>query len=340
MKKKPQYFGDSLDMFTPISFNELNETIRKCNKCGLEKPCVGWDHEGSLKSKYMFIGEALGEQEVKKGRPFVGKAGKEFDLVLNEVGLDRKEIYVTNVVKARPPDNRSPHAKEIQACIGYLHIEVDLLKPKVVVLLGATAIGAVFGMAKVTVGNIRGKEQIKGGCIYIPTFHPSYLSRSRAFGNYQEVHAQFLSDVLKAKMYAESEIQSLSYKGEEINLWEKNLETCVYYGTCADFKARELVKQQGWESASKLMDGYRVNGTLVKFPTSLEINFVVNKKRKVFMLVRSVDGTSGPIGYPSIKNYRYHKERIPIFSQLELSVGRKKDDKSNGARTSNLDAKD
>lgn len=320
MKKKPQYFGDSFDMFTPISFNELDETIRKCTKCGLEKPCIGWDHEGSLESKYMFIGEALGEQEVKRGRPFVGRAGKEFDLVLNEIGLDRKEIYVTNIVKARPPDNRSPRAKEVQACIGYLHIEMDLLKPKVTILLGATAIGAVFGMSKVTVGNIRGKEQIKSGRIYIPTFHPSYLSRSRAFGNYQEVHAQFLSDVLKAKMCAESNIQGLLHKGEEINLWEKNLESCKYYGTCADFKARELCKQQGWNSASKPMDGYRINGTLVKFPTSLEINFIVNKKQKIFMLVRSLDGTSGPKGHPSIKNYRHLKERIPIFSRLELGI--------------------
>lgn len=324
-KRKSQYFGDSFDMFTPISFNKLDETIRKCTKCGLEKPCVGWDHEGSLASKYMFIGEALGEQEVKKGRPFVGKAGKEFDLLLNEIGLDRKEIYVTNVVKARPPDNRSPRATEIQACVGFLHVEMDLLKPRVVILLGATAIGTVFGMSKVTVGSIRGKEQIRSGRVYVPTFHPSYLSRSRAFGNYQEVHNQLLSDILKAKMYAESNIQGLLYKGEEINLWEKNLENCEYYGTCSDFKARELIKQQGWDSASKLMDGYRINGTLVKFPTSLEINFIVNKLRKIFMLVRSTDGTSGPKGHPSIRNYRYHKERIPIFSQLELSIEKKKD---------------
>jgi len=320
MKKRPQYFGDSFNMFTPVSFSELNETIRKCTKCGLEKPCIGWDHEGSLESRYMFIGEALGEQEVKKGRPFVGKAGKEFDTILNEVGLDRKELYVTNVVKARPPDNRNPRAKEIQACIGYLHIEMDLLKPKVVVLLGATAIGAVFGMTKVTVGSIRGKEQIKGGQVYIPTYHPSYLSRSRAFGSYQEVHAQFLSDILKAKMYAESNIQGLLYKGEEINLWEKSFGNCEYYGTCADFKARELIRRPEWEPVSKPMDGYRINGTLVKFPTSLEINFVMNKKQKLFMLVRSVDGTSGPKGHPSIKNYRYYKEKMPIFSQLELNV--------------------
>jgi len=320
MKKKPQYFGDSLDMFTPISFNELDETIRKCSKCGLEKPCIGWDHEGSLRSKYMFIGEALGEQEVKKGRPFVGRAGGEFDLVLDEIGLSRKEIYVTNILKARPPDNRSPRAKEIQACIGYLHIEMDLLKPKVVILLGATAIGTILGMNKVTVRDIRGKEQINSGLVYIPTYHPSFLSRSKAFGNYQEVYDHLQGDILKAKIYAESNIQGLLYKGEEMNLWGKDLNDHKYIGTCADFKARELIRRQEWNPVSKLMDGYRVDGTLVKFPTPLEINFIVSGKRKVFMLVRSVDGTSGPKGHPSIKNYQYHRERIPIFSQLELDM--------------------
>jgi len=117
--------------------SELRERIKQCRKCPLymhrRNPVFG---EGSINSKIMFIGEAPGRNEDMIGRPFVGSAGKLLDEILSEVGLTRKEIYITNTVKCRPPNNRTPYKEEIEACLPYLLEEISILSPKIIVTLG------------------------------------------------------------------------------------------------------------------------------------------------------------------------------------------------------------
>jgi len=115
----------------------LTQEILECKKCELWKtrtnPVVG---EGSLNSRIMFIGEAPGFNEDKQGKLFVGQAGKIFDKLLNSISLKREEIYITNILKCHPPNNRNPTQEEIKVCSYYLNRQIDLIKPKIICCLG------------------------------------------------------------------------------------------------------------------------------------------------------------------------------------------------------------
>ncbi|MGC8573580.1 MAG: uracil-DNA glycosylase [Caldisphaera sp.] len=123
-----------------LRLNELNNSIKNCKKCKLyqnrKNAVTGY---GNIKAKIMFIGEAPGRNEDIQGKPFVGSAGKLLDYLLNKIGLKRDEVYITNVVKCRPPNNRTPLKEEIEACIPYLKEEIDIIKPEIIVALGRTS---------------------------------------------------------------------------------------------------------------------------------------------------------------------------------------------------------
>lgn len=129
-----------LEMNIEEEMKKLEEEISRCTKCPLHitrtNPVPG---EGSYTPKIFFIGEAPGAQEDKTGRPFVGAAGKLLTSLIEEIGLKREEVYITNVVKCRPPGNRDPLKEEIDACRPYLERQLTLLKPKVIVTLGRHA---------------------------------------------------------------------------------------------------------------------------------------------------------------------------------------------------------
>lgn len=131
---------------------------------------------GSINSSIIFIGEAPGGQEDKYGIPFIGKAGKLLTKYLTLSGFDRERIYITNVVKCRPPGNRTPFAEEINHCKKHLFSEILEIKPKIIVLLGNTALQLFFNSY---ITKVHGKAIHTSKYIFIPIFHPSYVLKNK-----------------------------------------------------------------------------------------------------------------------------------------------------------------
>ncbi len=129
-------------------YQRLIEEIRTCTRCSLHRtrtnPVPG---EGPLDSELMFVGEAPGRNEDLEGRPFVGQAGKILTAMLNRIGLSRSQVYITNVVKCRPPGNRDPKPEEIRACLPYLIRQIKLIKPRIIVTLGRHAGKTLYELA-------------------------------------------------------------------------------------------------------------------------------------------------------------------------------------------------
>jgi uracil-DNA glycosylase len=141
-----------------------------------------------MESDIIFIGEAPGRNEDLQGRPFVGAAGKILSEVLEYAGLTRNNVYITNVVKCRPPNNRQPSKEEIEACNGHLLEELDLIHPKIVCILGNTAFGSLLKGNSITKN--RGKIIKKNGLLYFVTVHPAAVI-------YNQQLLQVLKDDLK-----------------------------------------------------------------------------------------------------------------------------------------------
>ena len=127
-----------------------------------------------------FVGEGPGADEDEQGLPFVGKAGQLLDRMIAAMGFERDEVYVCNIIKCRPPNNRKPQPDEIAACVGYVQRQIDLIAPEVIVALGATAVEGLFG-SSVGITRMRGRLKLyKGRIAVMPTFHPAYLLRNPA----------------------------------------------------------------------------------------------------------------------------------------------------------------
>ncbi len=157
----------------------LQESIVGCTQCGLhEKRTQTVFARGTGSSGLCFVGEGPGADEDAQGFPFVGKAGQLLDRMISAMGLSRDEVYVCNIVKCRPPDNRKPTPEEMAACTPYLEKQLDLLQPDVIVALGATAVEGLLGISE-GITRMRGKWKLyKGRVPVMPTFHPAYLLRS------------------------------------------------------------------------------------------------------------------------------------------------------------------
>ena len=132
--------------------------------------------EGPKNPKLMLIGEGPGQQEDETGRPFVGAAGHLLDRMLAAIGLRREQVYICNIVKCRPPQNRVPEADERAACMDYLRQQVALVRPKVIVCLGSTPTRALLG-EQMRITRDRGVWQLKKGVWFMPTYHPAALLR-------------------------------------------------------------------------------------------------------------------------------------------------------------------
>lgn len=159
------------------SFEELENSIVGCNKCKL---CSNRNNIvfgcGNKNADLMLIGEGPGADEDIQGIPFVGKAGKLMNAAFDALGINRDDIYISNVVKCRPPNNRNPEKDEEMACLDYLRNQVILVKPKIIVLLGSVALKAILGN-EYSITSSRGKWIEKKGILYMPTFHPAALLR-------------------------------------------------------------------------------------------------------------------------------------------------------------------
>ena len=159
------------------NWEDLEENIKDCIKCKL---CQGRKNivlgEGNRNAKIMLIGEGPGADEDIKGAPFVGKAGQLMNKAFEALGINREDLYITNIVKCRPPQNRLPEDNEATSCMDYLRSQVILIKPKIIILLGNTALKNILG-EEYAITKSRGTWIEKKGILYMPTFHPAALLR-------------------------------------------------------------------------------------------------------------------------------------------------------------------
>jgi uracil-DNA glycosylase len=160
------------------SLDELELKINKCTKCPLHvsrnKFVFG---KGNPNAAVMVIGEGPGAEEDKQGEPFVGRAGKLLTDILKAINFSREEVYIANVVKSRPPGNRTPSAEEMDACLPYLRKQIELIKPKLILCLGLTAAQGIL-KKKDSLTNMRGKIFEFEGAKVIVTYHPAALLRN------------------------------------------------------------------------------------------------------------------------------------------------------------------
>ncbi len=171
-------FDEQADL-TGLNFDQLTERMLGCTLCRLQGSRTQVvPGEGNSQGDLLFIGEGPGEVEDRQGRPFVGPAGQLLDKILESAGLGREEVYITNMVKCRPPLNRTPQRDEMEACWPYLQAQVRLIRPKIIIALGN--IPAQF-LLKRTEGITSLRGQFFGwqdGIEIFPMFHPSYLLRN------------------------------------------------------------------------------------------------------------------------------------------------------------------
>ena len=164
----------------PPELEALRKTVAACTACplhaGRRQTVFGVGNPGA---DWMFVGEGPGEEEDRRGEPFVGRAGKLLDNMLRAMQLDRTTVYIANIVKCRPPGNRNPSLDEAAACIGYLRRQIELIQPRLIVALGAVAARRLLETDR-PVGALRGHlhHAAQLACPVLVTYHPAYLLRS------------------------------------------------------------------------------------------------------------------------------------------------------------------
>lgn len=160
------------------SLQDVASEVEGCKACGLHrfrtKVVVG---EGQPKAELVFVGEGPGEEEDLQGRPFVGPAGKLLDRIISAMGFRRQEVFIGNVVKCRPPGNRTPRPEEVEACSPFLFRQLRAISPRVICALGAVAAQTLLSTSE-PIGKLRGRFHNWEGIAVMPTFHPSYLLRN------------------------------------------------------------------------------------------------------------------------------------------------------------------
>ncbi len=177
--------------------HEYYLSIRNCTKCALHRSRTNFVFGcGSADADVMFIGEAPGGEEDKQGIPFVGRAGKLLDRILAAAGLKRSEVYIANVLKCRPPNNRDPLPSEERMCLPYLHRQIEIIQPKVICCLGRVAANALL-KAKNKMSDMRGIVHKFHGIPMVVTYHPAALLRNDRLKKPIWEDFQFLLEVLE-----------------------------------------------------------------------------------------------------------------------------------------------
>jgi uracil-DNA glycosylase family 4 len=189
------------------AFAALHERALACVKC----PHLASSRKtvvfgvGSLDAQLMFIGEAPGADEDEQGEPFVGKAGQLLTKIIQATGLRRADVYIGNILKCRPDTpgqsagNRKPTADEMATCIPFLHEQIDLIRPKVIVALGATAVEGLLGKT-LGITRLRGTWKMYRGIPLMPTYHPAYLLRNQAMSEKRKVWEDMLAVMEKLEL--------------------------------------------------------------------------------------------------------------------------------------------
>lgn len=182
-----------------MTIQQLALDIQGCTRCGLgegRNSIVFGD--GNPQAELMLIGEGPGKDEDEQGLPFVGKAGQLLDRILGAINLTRQDAYIANVVKCRPPGNRVPTRVEVAACLPYLYRQIELVQPKIIVLLGSTALQNLIG-SEARITKMRGQWlDTKSGIKIMPTFHPAAVlrdpgKRRPVWEDFQQVQEEYLN---------------------------------------------------------------------------------------------------------------------------------------------------
>src|SRR5579885_2415411 len=185
----------------------IAEEVEACKKCALYRGTShGVPGEGSAQAEVMFIGEGPGYHEDRQGRPFVGPAGAFLNELLASIGLDRSTVFITNVVKHRPPDNRDPLPEEIAACADYLSRQIEAINPKVIVTLGRYSMMRFFPTAKIS--QIHGQAKVINGRLVVAMYHPA------AALHQQSLRQTVVDDFKRAIPAALSEATRLAAEGK------------------------------------------------------------------------------------------------------------------------------
>lgn len=172
-------FSDYAAAYRAHTLEELRAAVGDCRRCKLWS---GRTHivfgTGNPKAKIMFVGEGPGRDEDLQGEPFVGRAGQLLtDIITKGMGLKREDVYIANVIKCRPPENRNPEADEVESCEPFLKKQVELIRPQIIVALGKFAVQTLL-RSKVPITRLRGIWHDYHGIKLMPTFHPAYLLRN------------------------------------------------------------------------------------------------------------------------------------------------------------------
>ena len=163
----------------PPGLKDIAAQVAVCTKCPLHKTRTRTvPGQGSATPEIMFIGEGPGYDEDQQGLAFVGRAGQLLTKIIEAMGLARDQVFIGNIVKCRPPENRKPLPDEMNACLPYLRAQIELLKPKLIVALGATAVQGLLQIETVGITKLRGQWMSYQGIDLMPTFHPAYLLRN------------------------------------------------------------------------------------------------------------------------------------------------------------------
>ena len=202
------------------AFNALRERALVCVKC----PNLASSRKnvvfgvGNIDADLMFVGEAPGADEDAQGEPFVGKAGELLTRIITATGLRRDDVYIANILKCRPDTpgqnagNRKPTPAEMQTCIPYLHEQIDLIQPKVLVALGATAVEGLLGKT-IGITKLRGQWRSYRNIPLMPTYHPAYLLRNQALSEKRRVWEDMLAVMEKLEMPISEKQRNFFLKG-------------------------------------------------------------------------------------------------------------------------------
>lgn len=174
-------FADASPVAQVTSLEALRQAIGDCQLCKL---CAGRTHlvfgVGNPRARLMFVGEGPGRDEDLQGEPFVGRAGQLLtDIITKGMAMQRSDVYIANVVKCRPPENRNPEPDEVSACEPFLKKQIDLIQPEIIIALGKFAVQSLL-QTKETISRLRGNWRSYHGIKLMPTFHPAYLLRNPA----------------------------------------------------------------------------------------------------------------------------------------------------------------
>jgi uracil-DNA glycosylase family 4 len=176
----PKREGEGRAMVAPLTLESIREEMGDCKRCklwhGRKNLVFG---EGNPNASLMFVGEGPGADEDAQGRPFIGRAGQLLTKIIEAIDMERTDVYIANIVKSRPPNNRVPEPDEVVECLPFLKKQIAAIRPQIIVTLGAVATNNLLS-ATLSITKVRGEFRDMGGILVMPTFHPSYLLRNPA----------------------------------------------------------------------------------------------------------------------------------------------------------------